>query len=66
MRFYDKQKYLIFKPDETERPNANIVTGAELKEYLKDGSIMAGDEIYAVRPIAVAEEKREIILAPPA
>jgi len=62
MRIYNEKKYIVFKPGETEGTNAYIVTGSELREWLKAGSLDDGDQIYRADLVATAVEKREIVL----
>lgn len=62
MKIFDRKLYMVYKPGETETLNAHKMTGPELRLCLKDGSIRDGDEIYAVRLLAVAKEERRITL----
>ena len=63
MKIYNEKQYIVHNPNEVEGLNAELIPGSKLREWLKDGSLKDGDQIYKATLIAVAVEKREIVLA---
>ena len=63
LKIYSEKYYVVYIPNNFERLNASLIKGSELRCWLQDGSLKDCDEIYKATLIAVAVEKREIVLA---
>lgn len=60
MRIYSKKSYVIIS--EEEGAPLNVISGEHLREHLKLGDLMDGDQIYEATWFAAVQEKREIVL----